>query len=212
LRDLSHIHPRYGWSDARRTEAHAYLLPIVLREVRALAQGRALRVIDIGCGNGVTASLLAEEGHNVTAVDASPDGIEIARAAYPRVRFEVCSVYEDRLPGLTAGPADCVVSLEVVEHLLYPKALFEQCRRVLHAGGRVIVSTPYHGYLKNLAISFVNGWDRHFTVGWDGGHIKFFSKRSLAEMAKAAGFTKVRFVGVGRIPGLWKSMILVAEK
>ncbi len=212
MRDLTSIHPRYGWNDAGRTEAHAYLLPALLWEVRALARGRVLRVVDIGCGNGAVASLLAEEGHKVTAVDASPDGIDIARAAYPHVRFELCSVYEDRLPGLAVEPADCIVSIEVVEHLLYPKMLFEQSHRMLRAGGRLIVSTPYHGYLKNLAISLVNGWDRHFTVGWDGGHIKFFSKRSLTGMANAAGFKNIRFVGVGRVPGLWRSMILVAEK
>lgn len=212
MRDLSSVHPYYGWRDAGRTEAHSYLLPTVLNEVRTLAKGRVLRVIDIGCGNGAVASLLAEEGHLVTAVDASPDGIAIASVAYPHVRFEICSVYEDRLLDLAIEPADCIVSLEVVEHLSYPKILFEQSHRLLHAGGRLIVSTPYHGYLKNLAISLVNGWDRHFRVSWDGGHIKFFSKRSLVEMANAAGFRIIRLIGVGRVSGLWKSMILVAEK
>lgn len=212
MRDLGSIHPCYGWRDAGRTEAHAYLLPTVLNEVRTLAHGRVLRVIDIGCGNGAVASRLADDGHAVTAVDASPDGIAIARATYPHVRFEVCSVYEDRLAHLTGEPVDCIVSVEVIEHLLYPKVLFEQSCRLLRTGGRLIVSTPYHGYLKNLVISLVNGWDRHFTVGWDGGHIKFFSRRTLAVMADAHRFKNIRFVGVGRVPGLRKSMILVAEK
>ncbi len=205
-------HRHYGWKGPDPTSAHKYLLPAVMKRIQELYYGNSVNILEIGCGNGVVASLLAREGHNVTAVDASPDGIEIARAAYPHVRFEVCSVYEDRLLGLAAGPADCIVSLEVAEHLLYPKTLFEQSRRMPHAGGRLIISTPYHGYLKNLAISLISGWDRHFTVGWDGGHIKFFSKRSLAETASAVRFKIVRFIGVGRVPGLWKSMILVVEK
>jgi 2-polyprenyl-3-methyl-5-hydroxy-6-metoxy-1,4-benzoquinol methylase len=110
------------------------------------------------------------------------------------------------------GPVECVISLEVVEHLFYPKKLFEQSHKMLINGGALILSTPYHGYLKNLALSLTNGWDRHFSVDWDGGHIKFFSRKTLAKMAFNAGFVNVRFFPVGRFPGLWKSMIMVAEK
>lgn len=76
----------------------------------------------------------------------------------------------------------------------------------------MIVSTPYHGYLKNLALSLINGWDAHFGVHWDGGHIKFFSKKSLAAMATNAGFVKLKVFPVGRVAGLWKVMIMVGQK
>jgi 2-polyprenyl-3-methyl-5-hydroxy-6-metoxy-1,4-benzoquinol methylase len=105
-----------------------------------------------------------------------------------------------------------VVSLEVVEHLFYPKRLFEQSRKILVNGGALIVSTPYHGYLKNLALSLTNGWDAHFSVHWDGGHIKFFSKKTLVNMASREGFANIRFYSVGRLPGLWKSIIMIADK
>ena len=105
-----------------------------------------------------------------------------------------------------------MIALEVVEHLFYPKKLFEQSYQLLRTGGYLILSTPYHGYLKNLACSFVNGWDRHFSVDWDGGHIKFFSKKTLEQMACNAGFKSPRSRGIGRVPGLWKSMLMVSEK
>jgi len=54
--------------------------------------------------------------------------------------------------------------------------------------------------------------DAHFTVLWDGGHIKFWSRRTLTRLLEEAGFRVERFVGVGRVPLLWKSMILVARK
>ncbi|HET6892676.1 MAG TPA: hypothetical protein VFH31_16345, partial [Pyrinomonadaceae bacterium] len=73
-------------------------------------------------------------------------------------------------------------------------------------------STPYHGYFKNLAISLCNGWDKHFHVSTNGGHIKFFSKKSVHDMAGEAGFQNITIYGVGRLPGLWKSMILIAQK
>jgi 2-polyprenyl-3-methyl-5-hydroxy-6-metoxy-1,4-benzoquinol methylase len=209
---MSGTHVEYGWKDAAQKSSHEYLLPAALAEVARIGGGRPIRVLDLGCGNGFIAAELARLGHHVVGVDVSADGIEVARAAYhlPNLRFHVHSVYDDGLAEL-AGEVDCVLSLEVVEHLYLPRALFAQSRRVLRPGGALVASTPYHGYLKNLAISVAGGWDRHFGVDWDGGHVKFFSRSTLRRMAEEAGFTRTRFLGVGRVPYLWKSMILVAE-
>jgi len=168
--------------------------------------------VDLGCGNGYVSSKLAGQGHSVVGVDVSRKGIEIARESFPEVAYILSSIYDDVLVGEIGGKVDCVVALEVVEHLFYPKKLFEQSYRLLSNGGSLVVSTPYHGYLKNLAISLTNGWDRHFGVDWDGGHIKFFSQKTLGLMAINAGFKKLRFTFAGRLPGFWKSMMLVAEK
>ena len=203
---------RFGWQDVGPTCAHAYLAPAVLRLVRALCPEPSARILDLGCGNGYVASLLARLGYRVIGVDVSEDGIALARRAYPEVEFYVCSVYEDRLAEIVKGEVDCVLALEVIEHLFWPARLFEQSYLLLREGGWLIISTPYHGYLKNLVISLLGGWDRHFEVEREGGHIKFFSKRTLGRMAEAVGFRNLRFQGAGRLPWLWKSMILVAQK
>jgi len=157
----------YGWCSPDATCAHEYILPPVMTRIEDLYHGKPVRVLDIGCGNGYVASRLAQKGHSVLAIDASHDGIRIARSSYPDVRFEVRSLYEDDLEKIVCQPVDCVIALEVIEHLFYPRRLFEQSYRVLRPGGYFILSTPYHGYLKNLAISLINGWDRHCKVDWD---------------------------------------------
>lgn len=205
-------HASYGWEDAEATCAHSYLLPLVEGRIRGLFPDGGARILDIGCGNGYLAGRLAAMGHEVVGVDVSPDGIAIARETYPGVRFEACSVYDEAFEEIANEPADCVVSLEVAEHLVSPKILFERSYNALRPGGHLILSTPYHGYLKNLAISLIGGWDRHFTVDWEGGHIKFFSKRTLTRMAAAAGFGDIEFSGVGRLPGLWKSVVIMGRK
>ena len=78
-------------------------------------------------------------------------------------------------------------------------------------GGEMIISTPYHGYLKNLLISLLNGWDKHFTVLLDGGHIKFWSKKTLSQLLNEFGFSIIDFKGAGRFPYLWKSMFIKAK-
>jgi 2-polyprenyl-3-methyl-5-hydroxy-6-metoxy-1,4-benzoquinol methylase len=203
---------QYSWDTAEHTCANVYVLPEVVKQIRRLYSGNRVTIVDIGCGNGFIDSKLSELGHRVTGMDASIEGISIARSAYPEVRFEICSIYDDVLANVVEDPVDCVVSLEVIEHLFYPKMLFEQSHKLLRSGGYLIVSTPYHGYLKNLAISIINGWDSHFGVHWDGGHIKFFSRATLERMARDADFRNPHFYFVGRLPGLWKSMLMVVQK
>ena len=75
---------------------------------------------------------------------------------------------------------------------------------VLRSGGSLILTTPYHGYLKNLALSLFNKWDKHFTVERRGGHIKFFSEETLARMLSSCGFenvflTPAAYVGYGNL-------------
>jgi hypothetical protein len=71
----------------------------------------------------------------------------------------------------------------------------------------MILSTPYHGYLKNLALGFFNKWDFHHTVNWEGGHIKFFSENTMRELLASCGFEKITYHNIGRIRWLWKSMV-----
>ena len=44
---------------------------------------------------------------------------------------------------------------------------------------------------------------------WDHGHIKFWSMATLSELLREAGFQQIRFLRVGRVPVLAKSMIAV---
>ncbi len=103
-------------------------------------------------------------------------------------------------------------STEVIEHLHAPRRLPAFAHSILRDGGHLVLTTPYHGHLKNLAISATNGWDRHADPLWDGGHIKLFSRRTITHLLEEAGFHIIRFGGVGRVPYLWKSMLVVAVK
>jgi 2-polyprenyl-6-hydroxyphenyl methylase/3-demethylubiquinone-9 3-methyltransferase len=63
-----------------------------------------------------------------------------------------------------------------------------------------------------VALALAGKMDFHYTALWDYGHIKFWSRPTLTALLAEAGFEVQRFVGVGRAPYLWKSMILVAKK
>lgn len=116
------------------------------------------------------------------------------------------SVYD--LPSqLLNNQFDVVISAEVIEHLFCPKELLKNAKKCLKPGGQLILTTPYHGYFKNLVLAASGKLDQHFTVHWDSGHIKFFSPTTLSSFLTTEGYTDVQFKFAGRLPYLWKSML-----
>lgn len=195
----------YGWTDVE-PESSGYINRGILEIIKATSPQPGT-VLDAGCGNGVLAKVLTDSGYDVTGVDGDRGAIDIARRKYPSIRFETC-LFESPPP----GKFDFVCSTEVVEHLYAPHELARYCYEALSPGGYLAISTPYHGYLKNLALSLTDGWDKHHTADWHGGHIKFWSLQTLSRLLKDAGFEVTGFKGVGRLPYLWKSMILIARR
>ncbi len=196
----------YGWDTSEASECHSYVLPKLL----ALLPGDKLKILDMGCGNGYVANQLSLRGHKVTGIDLSKDGIELAQNTYPNTEFIVRSVYED-LADL-GNDFDLIISSEVIEHLYYPKKFLQNAWLALKPGGVIILSTPYHGWAKNVLLSVLGQWDKHHTVDWEGGHIKFFSERTISAMLLEAKFSNIKFDNAGRVKWLWKSMVLRAQK
>ena len=168
------------------------------------------KAFDLGCGNGSFSNLLSELGFTVVGVDPSATEIAIASQHFPHLEFHQGSAYDDL--ARMYGQFPLVVSLEVVEHCYDPRKFAQTLWQLVETGGIAIVSTPYHGYVKNLALAIAGKWDDHLNPLWDGGHIKFFSPRTLTMLLTDAGFRDVRFIRVGRIPLLAKSMIAFARK
>ncbi len=166
------------------------------------------RVLDIGCGNGRLASEFAERGHSVVGVDLAEPGVRLARKICPTGRFEVLPANKELLDVLHEAPFDLVYSVEVVEHLYDPRSFMAGCFAATKPRGRFLCTTPYHGYLKNLVIALAGGWDHHHNPHFDGGHIQFFSKRTLSALMFETGFRGLHFEGAGRYTYLWKSMVI----
>lgn len=207
---LENLVTDYGWDSDRPPECCDYVAPRVLKLLSALA---ARRVLDLGAGNGALCGRMSDMGLDVVGVEYDAMGYELARASHRSVRFYRAGVQDDpRLVMPAEAPFDAVVSTEVIEHLYAPHLLPIFASRVLVPGGHLIVSTPYHGYIKNLALSVLGKWDQHHAPLWHGGHIKFWSRRTLTVLIERSGLQVVGFYGVGRVPGVWKSMVMVARK
>ncbi|MBD2175908.1 class I SAM-dependent methyltransferase [Pseudanabaena sp. FACHB-1998] len=202
----------YAYTTNDSGHHHQYLLPTLLSLLSEIKQEKnyKLRVLDIGCGNGSLSNLLAKQGYEVVGIEDSISGIAAATKSFPECKFINASVYDIPYAKLE-GEFDVVISTEVIEHLMYPRELVKSAKRCLKPNGRLILTTPYHGYIKNLILALTGKMDNHFTALWDGGHVKFFSVKTLSQILTEEDFRSLKFTFVGRFSYLWKSMIVSAK-
>lgn len=206
----THNIPDYGFGDSAIRHHMAYILDPIERLAGEFREG--MRVLDVGSGNGFLASWLKSKGCSVIGIDPSASGVKVASEAHPDIRFVEMPVSVDVLSDLGEEPFDLVVSTEVVEHLYAPRDWATGCLHALKPGAPLICTTPYHGYLKNLVIAASNKFDHHVNPLWDGGHIKFWSVKTLRKLLEECGFSGVRWTGAGRYPYMWKSLVMRADR
>lgn len=198
----------YGYQNDEPFHNFFYLKDAVLS---MLGKNKNRCILDLGCGNGYLANFLIDRGYNVYGTDGSAQGIAIARQKRPD-RFFVQDLSTGSLPDdLKSISFDTIISTEVIEHLYDPEGFIEFCKNTLLKNGEIIISTPYHGYWKNLLLAILGKWDAHHDPTWHGGHIKFWSKGTLSKLLTDNGFIVTGFKGCGRAPYFWKSMVIKAK-
>ncbi len=207
--NLSLAADEFIWEEAGDSPVHHLVKPHI---VDLLSKHSVIKVLDLGCGNGAFTHLLHQNGFKVEGFDGSASGVELARKNYPEIQFSQLDLVSGRMPDHSKNQFDAVVSVEVIEHLLLPRMLIQNAIQALKPGGLLILTTPYHGYWKNLAIALTNRFDAHWHPLRDYGHVKFFSKKTLMQLFIEFGLKDIRLVTVGRIPALACSMIVSGRK
>ncbi|MFF9286752.1 class I SAM-dependent methyltransferase [Streptomyces griseosporeus] len=138
MTDECFAHPRlaalYDALDPDRGDLDAY--------VRLAEESGVRRVLDIGCGTGVLALLLAERGIDVVGVDPAAASLDVARAKPGAERVRWIHGDTTALPPLRADLA--TMTANVAQHITDPRA-WRQTLRATHAalrpGGRLVFET-----------------------------------------------------------------------
>jgi 2-polyprenyl-6-hydroxyphenyl methylase/3-demethylubiquinone-9 3-methyltransferase len=181
---------------------------LLINSLRKQKSRKDISILDAGCGNGYFAYFLESKGYRTIGIDISNKAIKKAKTVYPGIKFKVCSLedklfFEDKM-------FDVVWSTEVIEHIYYIYNYLFEMNRILKLGGLFVITTPYHGLLKNLAIVLF-GFDKHF-CNIKGGHIRFFSNKCLEKLFNRFGFKIIEKKYIGRIWPFSKSIYLVGRK
>jgi len=160
------------------------------------------RVLDLGAGDGHFAASLAGAGCTVVAFD--PSAVAVARS-------------EGRVELLPAGgeiplddsSMDVVWAGEVIEHVADTDAWMSEVRRVLCSGGRLLLSTPWHGRLKSAALALF-AHERAFDPR--GPHLRFYTPRAMHELLDDFGFRDVSLSSLGGAPFFRSTLLAEARR
>ncbi len=147
------------------------------------ARVRGRRVIDMACGEGYGADVLARSAASVVGVDANPEAHTHARLRYVRENLR----FERGLVETFGDPhcCDAVVLLQTIEHVLDPPSVLEHFRSLLADAGVAYISTP------NVLTLAPPGAERSGNP-W---HLREYRHQEFAELCRAT-FGSVTLLGV----------------
>jgi len=153
--------------------------------------------LDVGCGAGLLAEPLARLGAKVTAIDATPEVIAVAREHAAAMGLEIDYRAGD-VQGLQ-GQFDLVTCLEVIEHVADPATFLKALAARLAPGGLLILSTPNAtGWSKLLMITLAEGLGRipRGTHDYD----KFIAPERMKLLLADAGLECIDVEGIAWSP------------
>lgn len=195
----------FHWHSAGPSAVHAHVTQPIVRRLDA---AQAQRVLDIGCGNGWFAAGLVRCGFDAVGVDVSESGIEVARNNHPEVDYRRLDLMQV-LPDDLRGQFDAVVAIDLLDHVLLPREVLRQALHALRPGGLLIVTIPYHGYLKNLGIALSARLEERLDPLKEHGRIRFFSRRTILALLLQCGLSNLELQMLGRVPVIARSMLVV---
>src|SRR5688572_24500196 len=190
---------RIGWFERRRQRRRMPMIapePKVsmddkasaLQDVHTIAALLALggrRVLDVGCGDGAVARLLASNGCRVWGIERDKELADLARDACESVI--VADAEEVDLAELGDEPFDVLLCLDVLQHLIDPVETLRRLGTCLVPDGRVVASLPNvaHG---DVRLELLGG-AFPFTARelLDRGQLRFFDRRAVEVLISAAG-------------------------
>ncbi|MET0372972.1 MAG: bifunctional 2-polyprenyl-6-hydroxyphenol methylase/3-demethylubiquinol 3-O-methyltransferase UbiG [Rhizorhabdus sp.] len=199
------------WWDPRGSSAMLHKLnPPRLRYIRATidqhwaGDSTAMKplagkqVVDVGCGAGLLAEPLARMGAAVTAIDAAPQNVAVAKLHAEKQALQI-DYRAGGVEALGGETFDLVTSMEVIEHVSDPAAFVANLADLLAPGGVMILSTPNRTPLSHLAMIRIGeglGMVPKGTHDWR----KFLTPEELTALLEAAGLRVIDRRGLSFSP------------
>ncbi len=197
----------YTWNSGNEDKSHPYLSKTLQKILNKFKYKNKL--LDIGCGNGSLTKVLSKNFKSTFAIDTSKSAIYFAKKNnLKKVTFKVGTLQLHHKK-FTRSTFDTITAIEVIEHVYSPDQFLKDIKRIMNNKTNLIISTPFHGYFKNLLISILGKFDDHFNPLWEHGHIKFWSINTFMQLLSRNGFEIKEIYFSGRFYPFSKSMIFL---
>ncbi len=169
-------------------------------EVVACVPSNAKRILDVGCGAGDNARLLASRGCVVTGVTFSEQEAEVAARHCERV---ILADVEREDLDLPAQGFDVILLSHVLEHLRAPSELLRRLARLIPVGGGVVIAVPNMAQWRMRWQLARGNWRRTATGPLDRTHLHFWSLETATELLEHTPFGLARVVAADLALPLW---------
>jgi 2-polyprenyl-3-methyl-5-hydroxy-6-metoxy-1,4-benzoquinol methylase len=123
--------------------ARYYTVIQICKNLVEETSNQKIKVLDLGCGDGVLSYLLWKEGFDVTGTDINKTAINYSKEKHSELHTNVnFSSADGYNTGLDDSSFDLTICADVIEHVACPEKLIYEANRVTKDGGYVIYSTP----------------------------------------------------------------------
>lgn len=143
-----------------------------------MAGKKRLRVLDIGCGNGLFIHNLEKVGCDVYGIDMSKSSINFAKR---KLKLKNVKVGDVENLNYKKEFFDVIVMNHIIEHVYDPIKLVRSASRLLKKGGTMVVATPNISSI-NFSI-FSKDWFPLETPR----HLTLFNPKSMTKLAGICG-------------------------
>lgn len=161
----------------------------LLHHLVAEAGKAEMDILEVGCSSGYIGATLVAQGHRVTGVEVDPVAADAARAVLQEVHTGDVEGFFARHP---ERRYDAIVMGDVLEHMADPAAALKLCVAHLADGGSVAISLPCvtHGSVRAMLLE--GRWEYADYGLLDRTHLRFFSRKGMAELLAEAGLRIAR--------------------
>lgn len=177
-------------------------------------------ILDIGCGDGRLLYQFRNRFERLVGLEYSASRLEVAKKQLRGLRFEAVCGSAEAVPQIASASIDAIVTADVIEHIPDVYQAADEMFRVLRPGGVLAINTPNIAFvtkrLRLLRGRFPSTSQPNEGLGsdvlFDGGHLHYFTYRSLALLLERSGFVVERRIGFGRFGkphDLWPSLTSV---
>lgn len=192
------------------------------------AGGQGDKILDIGCGSGLLLFQFRKAFKVLVGVEYSKFRLDQAKINLQGENFVAINGSAEDLGMIASNTIDQIISSDTIEHIPDVYRAVKEMYRVLKPGGRLVVNTPNIAFIKKRALLLVGRFPSTSQPNegvtddllYDGGHLHYFTFRSLSLILSRAGFCNLRKMGYGNLgflcrvwPTLWSGGVqVIADK
>ena len=149
---------------------------------KGIRDGRRMKVLDFGCGNGLALEVLQKRDYETYGIDLSPESVDAAKELLGHDRVW-CGEPLD-FPEIANERFDFITMWSVLAHLPRPIDTLSELRSLLKPNGALLVFTVN-------ANSLLMKRDHQKWNGYTRNHLAFYSPDTANELFKRCGFGEV---------------------